>query len=463
VTGTAPGILLGAIAGAAIATLPGSAGVAGAILGALLGGAIGARYAGRRVGFSVWSLALIAFFAPLFTMAVPPGADMAMHVALARGLLEGQLSPAWPGVEAGAYPRGLSALVALLSSAGLARAGLAAAAASYLVFWAGLSAFLQGPLRAPAARTVAAIAVLLSRTPQAWFDWGGNPTALALGLALFGAAQESGRASALYFAGAAATHPMGACAGALALALRWRSPAVVSGGAAALCLTLLALALWGPHLSGRETAWIRDYAVRQEGVSTAVLGDPANVATAIAAAFLLWKRQFRIVAVVTAAVLALFGLFALLPYASLYPVRFSPLLLVAVTPLWARAAATRIPLVAPVALLLAMPGHFRWYQRAAPMATRADLTAIRCVQRGTPQGAVIDGAYGDATQWIPALAGRPVTRPHQHVSLLDETDAALARLPRPAFRFTGERLRYGEPAPRAEGTPWCGGTLLRLQ
>jgi hypothetical protein len=32
-------------------------------------------------------------------------------------------------------------------------------------------------------------------------------------------------------------------------------------------------------------------------------------------------------------------------------------------------------------------------------------------------------------------------------SLFDETDAALARLPSPSFRFTGERLRYGEPLP----------------
>jgi hypothetical protein len=459
----ATGILLGAIAGAAVATLPGGAGIVSAILGAVLGGAIGARFAERRMGFSVWTLALAALFAPAFTMAVAPGADMAMHVALARGLLEGRLSPAWPGVEESAWPRGFSALVALLSPAGLARAGLIAAAASYLVFWAGLSAFLQGPLRAPAARTIAAIAVLLSRTPQAFFDWGGNATALAIGLALFGAAQEDWRPSALCLAGAAATHPMGACAGALALGVRFRRPAVVAAGAAGLCLTLGALACWGPRLSPRELAWIRDYALQKENVSFAVLGDPANVASALAAGWLLWKRQFRAVALAAAAVLALFALFKLLPYAGLYPVRFAPLLLLAVTPLWARAAAPRIPLLAPVALLLAMPGHFRWYQRAVPIATKADLEAIHCLARETPSGAVIDGAYGDATQWIPALTGRAVTRPHQHVSLFDETDAALARLPAASYRFAGERLRYGDPAPRTGGAPACGGALLRLQ
>jgi hypothetical protein len=76
---------------------------------------------------------------------------------------------------------------------------------------------------------------------------------------------------------------------------------------------------------------------------------------------------------------------------------------------------------------------------------------------------VIDGAYGDATQWIPALAGRAITRPHQHVSLFDETDAALARLPKPAFRFLGERVRYGAPIPQEPGVPLCSGALLRLQ
>ncbi|HMC34674.1 MAG: hypothetical protein AUH83_13090 [Deltaproteobacteria bacterium 13_1_40CM_4_68_19] len=64
---------------------------------------------------------------------------------------------------------------------------------------------------------------------------------------------------------------------------------------------------------------------------------------------------------------------------------------------------------------------------------------------------------------IPALAGRAIARPHEHVSLFDETESALARLPKAAFHFTGERLRYGGPAPPAEGMPLCGGQLLRLR
>ncbi|MGZ6143239.1 MAG: hypothetical protein ACXWLM_07865 [Myxococcales bacterium] len=472
--------MLGAIAGMAVATLPGAAGWPWAALGAVAGGLLGARFAEARAGFSPWSLAVLAFLLPVLSMPVAPGADMAMHVALARGLLHGGLSPAWPGVVVGAYPRGFSALVALLSPVGLGRAGVLAAGASYLVFWAGLTAMLE-KLGTPAARTVAAVALLLSQTPQVFFGWGGNPTALALGLALFGAAQE-GAIPALFFAGAAAVHPMGAVAGALAFctscttrtsrdpkgtscttrtSLRW-APLLAAG--AGLAVVLGALALFGPALSPRETHWIRDYATRNEHAGLGVLGDFANVATLAAAALLLWKRDWKPVAIAAAQVLALFALFLALPYAALYPVRFAPLLLLAVVPLWARAAAARIPLVAPLALALCLPGHFRWYQAAQPIATWADVRAIECVAKSTPAGAVIDGAYGDATQWIPALAGRAVTRPHQHVSLFDETDAALARLPKASFRFVGDRLRYPPPiGPPPSSPALCEGHLYQLQ
>ena len=114
-TASAAAILLAAISGAAVAALPGTAGPAVTIAGLLLGAAIGARFGRSRMGFSPWSLAVAAFAVPVLMMPVAPGSDMAMHVALARGLLEGELSAAWPTVHSGAYPRGFAALVALLS------------------------------------------------------------------------------------------------------------------------------------------------------------------------------------------------------------------------------------------------------------------------------------------------------------------------------------------------------------
>jgi hypothetical protein len=466
--------VLVSIAGAALATLPGSATWLTALLGAVLGAAAGfwlalprrselAAALPQRSPARRWSLLLLgAFFLPALRFTVAPGADMAMHVALARGLLHGELSPAWPGVAVAAYPRGFSALVALLAPIGLARAGLVAAGASYLVFYLGLEALVPWP--------AALLAVFLSRTPQIFFDWGGNPTALALGLGLAGAAAVRDRRwsmAGLLFAGAAATHPMGACAAALPAlveAFRARSFRALAAAATGAGIVLLVLALFGPRVSPRELAWIRDYARQREGVplrsTFAVLGDPAAILTALAALLLLCQRHFRPVLFALAAIAACAGLFALLPFAGLYPVRFAPLLLLCVAPLWARLPRSLLWL----ALAAAVPFHLRWYQQATPIATPADVAAMDCVAREVPAGAVVDGAYGDATQWIPALAGRAITRPHQHVSLFDETDAALLLLPPARFRFVGERLRYPPalvpPPPRAAKV--CGGALRVL-
>lgn len=457
--------LLGAVAGAALATVPGSATWLTALCGALLGAGAGvllsrpARRPGRGRGAR---LLLAAFFIPALYFAVAPGGDMAMHVALARGLLHGELSPAFPGVAVAAYPRGFSALVSLLSPLGLARAGLVAAGLSYSIFYTGLAALV--PWQA------ALVAVFLSRTPQIFFDWGGNPTALALGLGFAGAAavrDRRGWLAALLFAGAAATHPMAACAAALpailegSVARNFRSLFAAAAGAGAV---LLVLALFGPAVSPRELAWIRDYAAREEAVpflhTFAVLGDPAAVLTALSVLLLLWQRHVQPVLFALLECLLLAGLFALLPHLGLYPARFAPLLLLVITPLWIRLPRA----VLWLSLAAAIPFHLRWYQTSEPMATQADLEALACVERVVPKGAVIDGAYGDATQWIPALTGRAVTRPHQHVSLFDETDAALARLPKASFRFTGERLRYGAPLVPLPGSSLklCGGALRKL-
>ncbi len=466
----------GALAGAALGSLPGSAGLLAVVAGLVAGGALGVMLAWPRAAPEqtlerAAPILIFVFLAPLFTMAVPPGADMAMHTALARGLLEGKLSPAWGALHAGAYPRGFSAAVALLAPLGFARAALVVSALSYAVFWAGLAAVLEGPLRTPWPRTTALVAVLLSRTPQSFFAWGGNPTALALGLALLGAAAldrgrpRDGAFAALLLAGAAATHPMGACAGGLAAAVfALRRRAFVAGAIAAggLLSVLAALALFGPHVSPRELDWIRDCARNQERVGTGILGDAANVVTVLAAALLLWKRRFKPVALAALAVLALALAFAVLPLAGLYPGRFAPLLLLAVAPLWAHAADQfqQRAWLAAAALCAAVPGHLHWYQRSTPIATFADVAAIACVARTVPRDAVIDGAYGDATQWIPALTGLAVTRPHQHVTLFDETDAALAALPRARFRFVGQQLRYPPPIePPPPTAPLCGGAL----
>src|SRR5207253_8891382 len=117
--------------------------------------------------------------------------------------------------------------------------------------------------------------------------------ALALGLALFGAAQE-GPIAALLFAGSAAVHPMGAVAGVLAFCTKrtfctkraWVAPL---SGVAGLAAVAGVLAIFGPALSARETHWLRDYAATQGQVGSGWLADPATMATALPVAGL-WSN-----------------------------------------------------------------------------------------------------------------------------------------------------------------------------
>jgi hypothetical protein len=312
--------------------------------------------------------------------------------------------------------------------------------------------------------------VFLSRTPQAFFGWGGNPTALALGLGFAGAgAVREGRGlfAALLFAGSAATHPMAACAAALPAAfegVRGRRPFTCAFALLGAAVTIGVLAAFGPSLSPRELLWIRDYAAAHEAVplrsTYAVVGDPAAILSALAALCLLARRRFGPVLLAALGIAGCTALFAVLPHLGLYPVRFAPLLLLCLAPLWA--ALPR--LVLWLALLAALPLHLRVYQRAVPLATARDFEAVACAGREARPGEVIDGAYGDATQWIPALTGHPVTHPHIHVSLFDEAEAGLSRLPPARLRFRGERLLYGAALPPLppDARPRCGGALWIL-
>ena len=470
------------MAGAAVAALFSGAGLPALVLGAAAGGLLGHAFREPTAPPQPWWPAVLAllFFIPVITLPVAPGADMAMHVALARALEEGQprLSPAWGALRVALYPRGFSALVALAAPVlGLARSGLVVAAATYLLFWAALSAWLAAPV-------VAALALLLSRSPQSFFDWGGNPTVLAIALSLYAAAflRRGGSASvaALLMLGAGAVHPMGACAGALGVAVVARErPRAATFSLAALGALVLLLARFGPVLSAAELDWIRSYALHDEAVLRGspwlfpltvwpalprVLGDPYVVAVGGAAALLLFRRALRPVLVAVVGVLLIGAVFAAgprLPLVPLYPARFTPMLVVATARLLSHAS-LQLPRRALAPLLSGLLGvalalHVRWFQRAQPMATAGDVLSLRCLDETLPPDAVIDGAYGDATQWIPALTGRAVTHPHEHCSLFDETRLQVAPL-KAQYRFIGERLRYpGPTVERPAGPAICPG------
>jgi hypothetical protein len=503
------GLLAATVAGIALASLPRGTGPIALWVGGLVGStcavwaahpsSLPASAAGARVDPAerVARFLPLVCLLPVLTMPVAPGADMAMHVALARALSGGatELSVAWPGVAPPLYPRGFSGLIALFWSLGPGRAGLLASGLAYVLYALG-AARLFTALGMKRPYTVAAITLFLAKTPQDVFAWGGNATVLALALGLHAAAslaapaadRRTGVSAGLLLSGAGAVHPMGALIGAIvagATTVRARAwgPGVTALGALAVTLTLIALA--GPTLSAAEREWIVNWGRTREAVLRAapwqfplsvwlafprVLGVPWTAAVLLAASCLVLASPGRkLVGRVVAGVLSLGAILAVVPVVPalgtlLYPVRLLPLLALVTAPLLdaalARFPARAASVGAGLLLALAAPFHVGWYQRARPMVTAADLGVLACAAARTPGDAVIAGAYGDATQWVPALSGRRVTLPHRHVSVLDETRPALDAL-RPTHRLAGERRLYPpafpgpDPGPEPTTAPLC--------
>jgi len=466
------------------------------------------RTSWRTAVFAALATILLFLVLPLTRLAVPPGADMAMHTALARGLVSGSraLSPAWGSVTAPVYPRGFSALLALLSCPlGMARAALVASGLAYLVYLLGVRQLLLCVTDERRAGIAAALTLLVAKSPQRFYGFGANPTTLAIGLAALGLgavllrpAETSRRRlllASLVLLGAAATHPIGALVGIVASAAvvlavpEVRRRVWLSGVATAVLPAIaifIVLAVLGPRLSDREKAWIADYQRTQESVlpgpawsfPLSVLsalpratGDLFAAILGIAALLSLRDPTGRTRLLWTwVSLVAVGGLLAYggkLPGGGvmMYQDRFVPALILAAVPLVIAASSRmlgrhpRLELIlAAVLLVLGTVRHFGWVQKQEPMATRADLQMLEWIRSHLPADAVIDGAYGDATQWVPAIADRAVTHPHTHISLEDEILSDLKGT-KPDHWLVGERLRY----PPAAGPPPADAIAIHVE
>lgn len=453
-------------------------------------------------------LTLLAF-TPLVRLPIAPGADQAMYSAIARAIVDGAppLSAAWPGLEASVYPRGYPALLALAGTlAGPRLASLVGAGIALSVFALALGAWLRAIRVGPEATAMGVAVTLLSRVPQFFFSSGSNATTLGLGFGLLAGSHllttarrdrwEGGGVllASLFALAGVATHPIGGL-GALALTVvtaplfvTWRRLLVALPALVAVAGLSALLALGGPELSAGERDWVLGWVRGVESVfrnahrhppgiflaGWSFFGGAFAVVSAAGVAAGILDRRVRHVALGALALAAGFlvveavGPFLPLVGPIVYPSRLTPLLAIVVALpgldwLARRPAPVRSGVLA-VVLVLGVWTNSRYFQAVQPIATRNDLAAIDCLERTVPAGAVIEGAYGDATQWIPALTGHPVTHPHVHISVRDEYDALRRARPLvPAYRFRGEFLRYGDslPAPPG-GTELCRSGEARL-
>lgn len=448
---------------------------------------------------NLFAIALLAVLAliPTFRLAVAPGADQAMYSAIARGMTDSSpgLSPAWGDLSATFYPRGYSAVLAVLGIAfGPAKASLIGAGLALFVFAVSVGSFFRALGLGPSSCAMGIIVALVCHAPQYFFSAGSNSTTLALGIGLMGsrhflaAGRQDGDSTpdlilaSLFSIAALATHPIGglaslglSCAAVLAFLPARRAsalllPLLIVGAFAAL------LVKGGPELSLGERLWIQEWLRGTESVfrnapltpwgmldaAREKLGGPFLVlagAGILASLTLPRYRQLGLLALTGSAAFLLIE--AIGPYLPIFgsvafAIRMLPVLaiILAVPGLALLRSIPRTAHHVALASLLALGvgTNLQFFLHAVPMATPADLEAIACLDRSVPRDAIIDGAYGDATQWIPALTGRAVTEPHVHISVQDEYDALLrTRPPKTDLHFEGERLLYGGPRPFAPG------------
>jgi hypothetical protein len=198
-------------------------------------------------------------------------------------------------------------------------------------------------------------------------------------------------------------------------------------------------------LSAGEIEWVRQTARRTTSWSlfARMLHDVPLIVGGIALVAVLIRDRARALVPIGIAVGLIFvvvnGRFFLLPLSvALYPDRVAVLLLFPLAAL-AHDAVARRPRIAGlcVAGLLVHAGFLQAKMLAAgrehALATENDLRLLRSL----PRCAILTN-YGDAGQWIPALAGTAITRPQVNVLFFDEATSRM----HPCAAFRGEKRPY---------------------
>ena len=450
---------------------------------------------------------LLVRFVPLLVTAVAPGADMSMHSYIARLIIDADgipvsYRPLLPIDDFGTYAVGFSVVSALFASIG----GLGAAQACFgmaCAVHALLTLVVYGYCRQYTSSRNALLAALLVtfvvKDPQRHFQWGGNPTVLALalvgqGLIFLHAILDGERwrcavvGGALCFAAAALTHSVLPYAlvyyGAAPVLLRlYHAPArarvemlarVVLIAAVTVVLAAPYLLQFDLDLTQAEIDWIRAWQRRPSHAPvgpdwllplTSVfqigrrLGFVFLAVLVAATAWVLMKDRRALVAPVlgVAVILALVvnaELWILPASYALYPDRIMLLMIFPGSQIIIRAfeSLNRLALASGPAHRLGIPvligigavfhlWHFYLNAYRWVSVTENDLQVVAWIEQNVPAGTVIENNYGDAGIWIPALAGRAVLRPHVNVVYLDDIKPWQDRT-QPRFIFVGEHRVY---------------------
>ena len=423
--------------------------------------------------------------------------------------------PILPIDSFGAYPTGFQTLIALASLLGgmpVYRSALLMEAATLALLTLAFYSFLRIYWSRPISAMAAFLVTFIPRNPQAFVQWGGDPTLLALALLVIALKYlprlrqrlnpgDWGLCS-LFIAASILTHlipVIGFFYSVIPLALYlsvsgradWKgeAPLVVRNLLGVGMLTLLLLMPSLPHLlsgevSTAEVEWVRRFQQEWSGgawggtIGNAVVtipvylvekvfGGPFLVLSGLGLLILAIQRpRFGVASaiyVLTVLVLIMNSMYWLLPISyALYPERVALLLLfpcafgvAALLDGIHRILARSWMAVAIMAALILWRGVYHnerlLYKQVLPNAllTQADLNAMRWIKEQTDVGAVFHNRYGDAGLWIPAIAFRAITDPHLSPFYFDEFRAAATNLSA-KYVYIGKRKVLGEPIALAE-------------
>jgi hypothetical protein len=436
----------------------------------------------------VWVAAGALFALLVRSTLVPPGVDGAMHTAIARVLGDAQghptsFRPVWPLDFFHSYPVGQPTLTALFQLGGLdwREAGLAGHAAAYALTAVAMAAVVSRWGRGSALGLAVGFgAVLVARAPLHFWTWGGAPNALSLAFGLAGLAagvdalREGGARSTaacgLYAAASLLCHgttpvalayaavPLIGVAIALRSEVRRRLPLLLAAGLFALLLAAPYLVTLHAVLGPSERAWVRrvESAAATMGTFPQMLHDVPLIAGAVALVAVLFRAPRKaLLPLGLAGALALLVLngrvFALPLSTLLFPERVAVLALLPLALLAYEALLLHPRLGLFCAGALAVHAAFLQARLVSvgqehALVTSADLRVLAAV----PSCTVLTN-YGDAGQWIPALSGRPVTRPQVNVLFFDDVNERV----HPCAAFRGEKRPYHVDEVPCPG-PLCG-------
>ncbi len=409
----------------------------------------------------------------------------------------------------------LVALVSDHLGVGIHRAALLVSSASHALLLLSTYALVRR-FCGPASSALAALAFnLLADDPAGFVIWGGNPTVLATALAvvlallLLDIPREGYRAAVpggLVLAGLITTHTIVLVQAFYLLLVAMPAYLTVSGGWRRCFLPLLSLGLVGcvltaPYLLAIDMEmvtpatvdwikdWVRDMPHSWQGSwQDALWTVPLYLAGRLDATLLLLTAGlgllllprlrgperdpivvFALAMLLAGAALIINTRYWVLPLSYLiYPERVALMMLLPLALLFALsldaglgrlASHWRTTVVTGLLLLVVVQGvrnnhkDFAVKQGEYAAATDNDLAALDWIAENTPPDAVIETRYGDAGLWVPALAGRAVTRAHVNVVYLDKLREQNA----PSYRFIGEKCVY-PPCHLAPG----GSVLVRF-